>query len=81
MKEVGLENWNVERNDDTENREVVYMFLDSQTINKTAESSKDLAYSLKIAAGELYDHQIGPVETKRNENNDGWLVKCYVSPS
>lgn len=78
MHSVPLEQWNsVEIEQLTDHQ--VFAYPDMETINRPIAEPKDLALALQQVGGSLYDYQKQVIATKRNQENDAWLVLCLRS--
>ncbi|MDO6642133.1 hypothetical protein Q4557_19485 [Shewanella sp. 5_MG-2023] len=56
-----------------------FIFLDINTIQRNANYIVDYTLALQIASQRIELYDFGVIETKRNQQNNAWLVKCIIS--
>jgi len=77
MDEIDTKEWG-DLDETEQSKHRLYRFYDNATINRPVTKPSDYAWALQISAGWLYDHDIGALQSRRNIDDDAWLVLSTI---
>lgn len=78
MHKIALHQWSTLEAPQQDQYEL-WAIPDNETIHRVAATPTDLALSLKVAAGNLYDYGYAVIATERDQNNEAWLALCKIN--